>query len=124
MCTTCMACKKFSKKGSASQQCTDIQYQSDYGPILVHYGWHFISMCVSRNFFQYSQSALIQLNMMSNKSYLHFNPPVRYQYSRDCGHRIQNRTQPWFRKSHVREKRHATHSRELACMFVTIFSII
>ena len=36
---------------------------------------------------------------------------------------LVGRIQPWFRKIYVPEKRHATNSGKLACMFITIFSI-
>ena len=36
---------------------------------------------------------------------------------------LVSRTQPWFRKTYVREKRHATNSGKLACTFIAIFSI-
>ena len=70
-----------------------------------------------------------------NESYVHFNPPVRCQ----CSHIWSDEACAGGRgghigsrivlnlgsvKSYVREKHRATHSRELACTFVTIFPII
>ena len=36
---------------------------------------------------------------------------------------LVSHTQPWFRKTCVREKRYATNSGKLVCTFITIFSI-